>query len=90
MSRTIWKYPLDIGTTTLPVTMARPIHIGLDPQGQPCIWIEVDLAAQTTDLIVSILGTGHPIPEGVGEHFVSFTDGPFVWHAYIAGAGVTL
>lgn len=83
--KTIYKYPLEIkGEQTIKTggDGANIIHVGLDPMGTPCIWLEVDTLWPYKDLPIYIVGTGNPIPEGRG-HVGSFVQGPFVWHVYI-------
>jgi hypothetical protein len=91
--RTIYKYPIKIvdqQTITSPqayrtiITPPKIRHVGLDPQGQPCVWVEVDtdLAPHTWELFV--VGTGNEIPDQAGLVSVgSFVAGPFVWHVYV-------
>ncbi len=87
MARTIWKYPLRI-TDWQRVSMQRGACIlsaGVDPQGQLCIWAEVDPEASVEPRDVRIVGTGHGIDLTGYSRFVgSVTRGMFVWHIYMA------
>lgn len=81
--RTVWKFPLGEGSAhfTAPAP-ARPIHAGLDPTGEACVWVEVDDDSpfrEERDVVVT--GTGTPIPDGA-VHIGSFNDNPFVWHVW--------
>lgn len=92
--RTIYKYPLminDYQSVSLPEDY-RIVHIGVDPNGQLCLWAEVDtskLPAITLPVFVWLKGTGHSLdywvmsPPVRPKHFTSFVDGPFVWHVYL-------
>lgn len=81
----IWKYPLaSKWVENVNVHMVRPVHVGLDPAGVPSVWIEVDPDGPATNCIVTIAATGEPIPEDAGEHAGSFTEGPYVWHVFLA------
>ena len=83
--KTIYKYPIQI-TDKQDVGMpecANVIHVGLDPQGTPCIWAEVVTERSLRIYEVFVVGTGNPIPSVAKNHLGSFVQGPFVWHVYV-------
>lgn len=91
---TVFKYPLttstrhghnvtDRLTLTLPKA-AEIVHVGLDPNGTPCLWAVVDTKVGTEKVTVLTVGTGHPLPDDTDKHLGSFTQGPFVWHVFTA------
>lgn len=83
--RRVWKYELqitDVQEIKAPMG-AIPLHVGLDPNGVPCIWLEVDDEKFSRTGTVFIFGTGHKIPEDVTYHAGSFVQGEFVWHVYL-------
>jgi len=82
--KTVYKYPLVITDQSSIETSvgAKPLHVGLDPSGMPCIWCEVDPKARWCENTVYIVGTGNKIPAQT-EHFGSFVDGYVVWHVYL-------
>lgn len=63
----------------------KPVHVGLDPSGQPCLWYECNPDGGSRVVDVVILGTGHTLPDDYNEmhHFGSFVQGEFVWHVYL-------
>jgi len=83
---TIYKYPIDIvlhQTVVLPLK-ATIIHVGLDPQGKPCVWAEVctDIK-QTVEWNIYIVGTGNPRRDEARTHLGSFKENDmFMWHVY--------
>jgi len=80
--RTIHKYPLAIVDEQIITTQrSKWLHVGLDPQGTPCIWAEVDTRNESVRRSILIIGTGNPIPYGA-KHIGSFVQGSFVWHVY--------
>lgn len=92
---TIWKFPFEIidrQEVKMP-TAIDVLHVGLDPQGAPCIWAKVDSTKNLRPWVLWVVGTGHPLPEdgkpGTGEgfdfasHIGSFVQGPFVWHVFL-------
>lgn len=82
--RTIYKYPLAVTskqTIQVPVR-SIPRHVGLDPDGVPCLWLQVLADNDTTDLVVYIVGTGRPIPTEATRFLGTFVQGLFVWHVY--------
>ena len=85
---TIWKFPIEI-TLTREQTITVPenphvLHVGLDPEGTPCIWCQVLTTNRRIDMSVAVVGTGHPCPQG-GVYRGSFNQGPFVWHVFTRG-----
>jgi len=81
--KTIYKYPIRItDEQELEIPIGYPIHVGIDPQGVPCIWYHVDTKSPTSKVKIYIVGTGNPIPENAHFHMGSFVQSPFVWHVY--------
>ena len=83
--KTIYKYSIkvtDKQEIQIPCN-AKIIHVGLDPQGVPCLWAEVDTTAPMKPVSVFIVGTGNPMPHVAHTHFGSFIQGPFMWHVYL-------
>lgn len=83
--KTIYKYSFNIKDEQLlelPAT-ADPVHVGLDPQGQPCLWAVIDTDLKTETRKLYVRGTGHWIPEDYKTMLGSFTQGPFVWHVFL-------
>lgn len=86
----IFKYPLPApgcrGELRLPAD-SRVVHVGLDPEGNHCMWCLVNTDAQHEVYEeVFVFGTGHTI-EGLTAnnaanfyHVGSYIDGLFVWH----------
>lgn len=86
MSERIFKYeietgPFSITKLTVPNNF-NPIHTGLDPEGMPCIWMEVGTGDPLCLVEVLTLGTGAQT-SGIHNHVGSFVQGPYVWHAYM-------
>ncbi len=90
--RTIYKFPLAIeekqkieflkeaGTT------CKIIHVGLDPQDQPCVWIELYVGTYPCSYEFKIIGTGGRV-SGCDNHVGSFVQGRYVWHVYVLESG---
>jgi hypothetical protein len=85
LKRTIYKYPLSIVDMQViyEIRLDRVLHVGLDPQGTPCVWCEVNNVERQSQLVIYIVGTGNEVPAGATDHIGSFVQGPFVWHVYI-------
>jgi hypothetical protein len=80
----IYKYPIlitDLQTITLP-SGATFVKVGLDPQGQICLWAIVDPELPVTREYIHIRGTGQPLTDLPTRYLGSFNDGPFVWHVF--------
>jgi len=82
--KTIYKYPLVLTDhqTVATKTGAKFLHVGLDPQGVPCLWMLVDPQECPSSWVIWIVGTGNPMPPGDKVHLGSFTQGPFMWHVF--------
>jgi hypothetical protein len=83
--KTIYKYPIKI-TDEQEIQMpahANVLHVGLDPQGTPCLWAMVDTAKPMEPVSVLVVGTGNPMPFEPLRHVGSFVQGPFVWHVFL-------
>lgn len=82
--RTIYKYPLlltDSQILHLP-SSAKPLSAQLQGD-QLCLWAEVeDEWNPGKEVVISIVGTGHPIPPGAVNYLGTVQQGPFVWHVY--------
>jgi hypothetical protein len=83
--KTIHKYPLQITDRQKIETHSgfKPLHVGLDPSGNACLWCQVNTERPKVDLVVFVVGTGNPMPEGSMDHFGSFIDKPYVWHVFL-------
>lgn len=84
--KTIYKEPLTITdkqTFVCPGKFLAVTHVGLDPQGVPCIWFALERGYPDTKITVYVVGTGHPLPDGNCMHVGSFVQSPFVWHIFI-------
>lgn len=87
MSRTIWKYEIEITdsqTISLP-SQHKIIHFGLDPNQVPCIWAEVNPTNSVVNVEIRLVGTGHPIDFNHFSYLGSFNQSVFVWHIYVPG-----
>ena len=83
--RTVYKYELKGFCPEIEMPKgATPLHIGKDPQGEFCIWAEVDTEAETETRQFAMYGTGHQIPDGQ-TYLATVFDGDYVWHWYEAG-----
>ena len=86
--RKIYKYPIRItDKQEIPVykadgTRSKIVYAGLDPTGQPCIWVEHFPGNYREAWQVRVIGTGHEIA-GALEHVGSFVQDPFAWHVYV-------
>ena len=85
---TIYKYPIEITDSQiieLPY-LHKILHVGLDPNGVPCIWSAVDLHSSANTVIeILVAGTGTPLGLNYGsfkKHIGSFIQDLFVWHVF--------
>ncbi len=86
-SKSIWKFTLEITDHQI-IQMpkdAELLHVGLDPQGTPCLWALVTPTNETQGRSIIIHGTGHPVLCVVTKHdnyIGTFVQGRFVWHVF--------
>ena len=88
-SRTIWKFPIEI-TEQQEITVNkdyRVLSVGLDPSGQPCLWIYVDSNPNSpkTSITINLYGTGGPVSTRPGGFIGTFLQGSLVWHVFYGG-----
>ena len=80
----IFKYPFAIESKT---TVEMPyghvfLHVGLDPEGVPCVWALVDEHSEKRPVELYVVGTGADVPENAANHLGTFIQTPFVWHIF--------
>lgn len=82
----VFKYPFDILTIQiieLPEG-ARPIHVGLDPNGRCCLWCIVHPDHRLVRRRLIVVGTGQRLGEAAEySHVGSFLQTPFMWHVFL-------
>lgn len=87
---TVWKFPLGYkGGPRFEIkvpTGAVPLRVDFDPQGVLVLWARVESDADLVTAVVTVVGTGNPIPEGAGEYVSTFFSEPFVFHGFWAEA----
>ena len=77
----IWKFPIEAVAdqqVSAPAG-ARPLCVGLDPGGTPCLWCLVDTERAPEPLTVCVFGTG----ESVGRVSRSSYVGSIVWGSIV-------
>lgn len=84
--KTIWKFPLlltDRQTVEMPLP-ATLLTVQLQGQSQheaPQLWAEVDPEGEKVRIEVAMIGTGHPLPEGM-RYVSTIQYGSLVFHFY--------
>ena len=75
----IWKEPLrlDEGRDSVTIESAGALHVGIDPNGVPCVWFWAPEEGSATQRItVVLIGTGITLPDDSVDRylgtFVSF------------------
>ena len=82
---TIWKFPIEItrNQTIIVPENAKVLHVGLDTEGTPCLWCQVETNNTRVDMPVAVVGTGFALPTESGWTYAgSFNQGPFGWHVF--------
>lgn len=87
MSKSVWKFPVSL-EDQFPLEMpegAQPLSVQMQ-HGQPCLWALVNPDAPRRSRFFRLVGTGHPVEEGLG--FVGtfqLNGGALVFHLFEAG-----
>lgn len=81
--KTIWKFPLAVKESQNLSVPAynRPIHVGLDIGGKPCLWAEVDTVTIPRPMTVYVVCTGQELISGT-KYLGSLNYEGEVWHVY--------
>lgn len=88
--KTIHKYPLGYANISGIRARSGPVrHVGADPKGDLCVWIEVDTNEEELHVRKFIIvGTGREVPNDLILEFVGSTvEGDFVFHIYEVRSG---
>lgn len=81
---TIYKYPLPIlDEIKIQIPFGYKIkHLGKDPDGNVCIWVEVRTNESPVEVTFWCYGTGHEHRDEIQDHIGTVVCGAFVWHVY--------
>ncbi len=83
--RTIWKFPLSPAAASINAPAgAKPLFVGLDPVGTPCLWMEVDDSQPRREFPCFIVATGQQLPEKAATYLGTFIlqNHGLVFHVY--------
>lgn len=91
-SRTVFKFPLKVSDDFDIILPAAHKIIAVQMQAlKPFMWAEVDTDTSMRPFIFAVVGTGHPIPDGM-THVGTWQEPPFMswsgvgrprsWHLY--------
>ena len=81
----IWKEPLPLeqGRDTLTVESSGALHVGIDPNGVPCVWFWApEEESYVKRVTVILVGTGVPMAEESVDRYL----GTFVWRTLVLHA----
>lgn len=85
--KTIYKYPIKPGRNSVRTFAgALPRHVGLDPNGEMCIWLEVRRSMPEADFIVYAAPTGQDIRRQYTSFVGSVLAENYMWHVYTESA----
>lgn len=85
MTKTIYKYPVQLGSNTLQMPLHSQILTAQLQYGVITIWAIVDESEMTKeDRNVVVFGTGHPLPvkADVKYWIATVQQDPYVWHLF--------
>lgn len=79
MSRTIWKFPLDlvdVQKINIPEAF-EPLSVQVQGE-QPCLWASVYAPGNLQEVTIYCHGTGHAVHPNAGKHL-----GTVQWHGLV-------
>lgn len=80
----VWKVNLDAGFNTFDLPAGcKFLHVAVQ-HNMPAAWVLVDDEQPFEKVSLIIAGTGHPLPDNVGEFVGTFMsrDGSLVFHVF--------
>ncbi len=86
MTTKIFKYPLIMPSDRIQIQMpknAKVLSVQIQ-DGRPRLWAIVDDTEPLEEKSFSVFGTGHPLPDNLGNFVGTFQMGTFVWHLFEA------
>lgn len=83
---TVWKFKinpsLEIQTIEMPA-WSHVLYFGEDPNGELCIWAQVDPVLACEPRTFYCMGTGWDMPEDCAWNWVGTArQGPYMWHLF--------
>ncbi len=79
--KTIWKFPIKITDQIIQMPHGgEMVHVGLDPNGIPCVWARVNALHSLVERSLYVIGTGEEEPDGDNRYIGSFVQESYVWH----------
>ncbi len=82
---TIWKYKLElVAEQKIQVREgANALSVGLDPNGDLCVWVELKPGNPPATIKIQIVGTGDESNKTSFPNFIgTVVQGRYVWHVY--------
>lgn len=87
--KTIYKYNIEPCMEAIPIKTyaeAKVLSAGIDPNGVPSIWMEVETEAKSATYYFYCVGTGWDCGSIFANHKVEFVgtilDMPYIWHIF--------
>ncbi len=80
--RVIYKYALTFGTNRVSMPFNAKLLTVQVQAGRFQLWALVDRANRQQERLIVIYGTGHPLPDKVGDYIATVQEGPYVWHVF--------
>lgn len=87
--RSIWKFGLTGGRTTIREKVIKWLSVGYDPSGDICVWAIVDPEAETDERVeydILQIGTGWDFGQNELdsiEFIGTVKEGPYMWHVFV-------
>ncbi len=84
MSKTIWKFPVDVGRCTLLMPTGAEILSVQVQRGEAQMWALVDANKPSEAREFAAYGTGHPMPSDPGKFIDTFqvAGGDLIFHLF--------
>lgn len=87
MAKSVWKFKVTTGEQKLRLPSgATPLDVQVQ-NGDPCVWFLVDDSNDTEVRSIQAFGTGHKVPDSIGDYIGTFqlNNGMLVFHLFFTG-----
>lgn len=84
MAKGVWKFTISAINETIAFSMPENAEVLFvrEQRGVPCMWCRVDTSLPHEIREFTLVGTGHPAPDGPYRGSFFINEGQFVFHLF--------
>jgi hypothetical protein len=83
--KAIWRFDFDVAdevVLSIPLPARILPHVHANSPGSLTVWAEVTPGCDPVDRRLAVVGTGNPMPLGLGVYLGTAVAPPLVWHVF--------